>query len=72
MSKSASGNVSEPATWIRPSVSWACAGISTDLVTPWRVRSPRSVRSVGVPLTAAAGISTGWVIVKVAVGNWSV
>ena len=62
----------EPATWIVPSTSWAWAGIWTDLVTPWRVRSPVSVTSDALPARAAAGISTGLVRVKVAVVNWSV
>ena len=72
MSKSDSGKVSDPATWTWPSTSWAWAGISTALVTPWRVRSPTRVRSVAVPARAAAGMSTGWVMVNVAVGNASV
>ena len=64
--------MSEPATWIVPLTSCALAGISTDFVTPWRVRSPVRVTSDAVPASAAAGISTGLVSVKVAVGNWSV
>ena len=55
-----------------PSASFAWAGIWTDFVTPWRVRSPTSVTSVAVPARAAAGISTGWVSVKVAVAKASV
>ena len=72
MSKSASGNVIEPATWIRPSASCAWAGISTARVTPWRVRSPTRTRSVGVPSIAAAAMSTVSVRTNVALGNRSV
>ena len=43
--KSESGKESEPATETVPLTSCALAGIWTDLVTPWRVRSPVSVTS---------------------------
>ena len=64
--------MSEPATWIVPSTSCAWAGIWTDFVTPWTVRSPVRVMSDGVPVRAAAGTSTGAVSLKVAVGKASV
>ena len=66
--KSDSGKLSEPATWIVPSTSCAWAGMLTDFLTPWSSRSPTSVISEGVPVRAAAGISTGCVTVNVAVG----
>ena len=66
--KSESGKESEPATETVPLTSCALAGIWTDLVTPWRVRSPVSVTSDGVPVSAAAGTATGCVSLNVAVG----
>ena len=66
--KSESGKDSEPATETVPLTSCALAGIWTDFVTPWRVRSPVSVTSDGVPVNAAAGTATGWVSLNVAVG----
>ena len=61
-----------PRDRIVPLTSCAFAGIDTDLVTPWSVRSPVRVTSEGVPLIAAAGTSTGAVRVNVAVGKLSV
>ena len=64
--------MSEPATWIVPSTSCAWAGIWTDFVTPWTVRSPVSVMSDGGAGQGGRGTSTGAVSVNVAVGKASV
>ena len=62
----------DPTSTTVPLVSWASRGISTDLVTPWMVRSPVAVTDTFSPSAAPAPSSIGSVSENVAVGNWPV
>ena len=72
MPKSANWIGREPTIVTTPFARLALSGIWTDLVTPWRVRSPVAVASTVAPSAGTEPRSIGWVSLNVAVGNCDV
>jgi hypothetical protein len=50
----------------------ACRLMSTVQVTPWSVKAPFAVTVTVVPSVGRVPRSTGWIVLKMAVGNWLV